>query len=98
MEYFRCRDCVNILGVPVSADQTLIARHMGQNTKLDLGIIRVHKGVTLFRHKYLADLSSQFHADRNILQVRLGTADSSGGCDGLVEGSVDPSVLPDEAI
>ena len=47
---------------------------MCQDTKFDLGIVRIQKYIALFRNKYLTDQSSKFHSHRDILKIRLCTA------------------------
>ena len=69
---------------------------MGQDAQFDLGIIRIHKYISVLRHEYLADQSSKFHPHRDILQVRFRAAQPPCGCHGLIEFSVDPSIRPDE--
>ena len=88
---------MNILGIPIGTDQTLISRHMRQDAKLNLGIIRIHKHITVLRHKDLADGAPQLHAHRNILQVRLRAADAAGCRDGLVKFSVNTAIFSYES-
>ena len=90
----RCQP-VNVFCFPVSLDQFLIPGHVRQNTKLDLGIIRIQKYKASFRHKYLSDQPSQLHADWNILKVWLCTADTAGRRNGLVKGRMDSAILSD---
>ena len=96
MEYLRRRDRVDVLRLSVCLDEVLVIRHMRQHTQLNLGIISVNQHTALARYKQLPDLASQLHTHRNVLQVRLCTADTSCRCDRLVKGSVDSSVLPDK--
>lgn len=42
---------------------------MGQHTKLDLGIIRIGKHISVFWDKHLPDQPSEFHTNGDILQV-----------------------------
>ena len=47
-------------------------RDMGQDTQLDLAIIKRDQNFTFFRNKRLADTPPFFSAHRYILQVRIG--------------------------
>ena len=69
-------------------NQILIPRHMCQKPQFNLRIIGIHKQIPRHRVKHLPNQSSQFNADRNILQIRLRTAQSSCGSNGLIEGRV----------
>ena len=95
VEHLGCCNPVDVLLFLVGFDQMAVPGTMGQHAQLNLGIIRVYEDESVFRDEYLANQSSQFHTDRDILQVRLRTAQSSGGRDRLVELAVDPSVFPD---
>ena len=68
---------------------------MGQDTQLNLGIVRVHEHTAFLGNKHFADFPAQGHADRDILKVRLRAADASRSRDSLVEFAVNPSVLTD---
>lgn len=96
MEYLGRGHAVDIPCFPVGPDQLFITGTMGQDAKFDLGIIRIHKYISVLRHEYLADQAPELHPHRNILQVRFRAAQPSGGCHGLIEFPVDPSVRPDE--
>ncbi len=66
---------------------------MRQHSQLDLRIVRIHEDAAFPWDKDLSDPSSQFHAHRNILQVRFGAADPAGRRDRLVKIAVDPPVF-----
>ncbi len=87
---------MDVLGLVVSLYEPLVPRHVGQNPKLDLGIIRIHEHKALLRHEDLPDLPTQGHADRNVLKIRFRTADPPRRRDGLVELPVDPPVGGDK--
>ena len=76
---------MDILRFPVCLDQHFIPGHMRQHAQFDLGIIRIHKHISILRQKYLPDQTSEFHTDRNILQIRFRTADPSGRRHSLVK-------------
>ena len=86
---------MDILSLPVSLDQFLVARHMGQHPQLDLRIVRVQENKSIFRHKHFADQSSQFHPHRDILKIGLCAADPSCSGDRLIKGGMDPAVFFD---
>ena len=54
---------------------------------------RQHKYIPFFRNEDFTNHSSKFYPNRNILKIRLGTADSSGSCYGLVKFPVNPSIF-----
>ena len=87
---------MDVLRIPVGLDQPFISGKMCQHTKLDLGIVRVHEDTARLRHKNFPDQPAKFHPNRNILKVRLGTADPACGCDRLIEGAVDSAVRSDK--
>ena len=86
---------MDILRLAVGLNQVFVPGHGGENTELNLGVVGIGKEIAFPRHKQLPNLSSQLHPDRNILQVRLGAADSACRRDGLVKGAVNPSVGTD---
>ena len=80
---------MDIPGFSVSLDQPCIPGHMGQDTKLDLRIIRINKNTAFLWHKYPAYLPSEFHTDGYILKIGFCTADAACSCNGLVKFAVD---------
>ena len=92
MEYLRSGDGVDILRGIVRCDQTLIAGHVREDSKFDLGVIGIHEYPVFPGDKYFSDGPSQLHAHRNILQVRISAAEPSGGGDGLMELSVNSAI------
>ena len=84
---------MDILCFPISLNKILISGHVGQNTQLNLRIVRVNEHAAFPGNKYFSNLPSQFHPDWDILQIRLRTADSSRSCNGLVERGADSSVF-----
>ena len=50
---------------------------MRQNTKFNLRIVRTHQSIVAFtRQEQCSNLTSFFRTDRNILQIRIGTAEA----------------------
>ena len=97
VKYLRSSQTMNILCLLISLNQFLIPGHMSQHTKFNLGIIRIQENTILRRNKDLSDQPSKLHTYRNILKVRLRTADPSGGCNGLVKFTVNSSILRNTA-
>ena len=70
----------------------LVAAEMGHEPELDLGVVGGHyDSVRSRRYEGFPDLLSPLRADRNVLQVRVGGAESSRRRQRLVEGRMDPS-------
>ena len=95
MEDLGSRDGMNVIRMAVGSNQPLISGHMRQDTKLDLGIVSVDEDAALLRNKYLPNFTSQLHTNRDVLKIRLRTADSSRSRDGLVKSPVYSLIRPD---
>ena len=80
---------------PVGIYQALIPRHMRQNPKLELGVIRIHEKTPFLWHKDLSDLAPQLHSHRNVLKVWICRTEPPRSRDGLVEGRMDPIIPAD---
>ena len=52
----------------------LLTRHHRRKTQLKLRIIGVYEHISICRHKCIANVSSKRRTDWNILQIRVGTA------------------------
>ena len=65
---------------------------MCQHTQFDLRIICIHKYITIRWNKYLSDQASQFHTNRNILKIRLCTADPASCRNRLIETTMNPTI------
>ena len=98
MEHFRCRHAVDILRLAVRLDQVFIARHMGQHAELNLGIVGIQKDTARLWHEGFPDQTAKLHPHRNVLQIRIGTADAAGRGDGLVKCRMDSSIFPDHGL
>ncbi len=67
---------------------------VGHEAELDLGVVGGEEGVVLVGgDEGFADEATAFGADGDVLQVRLGRAEASGGYDALLEGGVQPFVV-----
>ena len=98
MEHFRCRHAVDILRLAVRLNQVFIARHMGQHAELNLGIVGIQKDTARLWHEGFPDQTAKLHPHRNVLQIRIGTADAAGRGDGLVKCRMDSSIFPDHGL
>ena len=87
------RDAVDVFVFFVCFDQAGVAGHVGQDAELDLGVVRVGKGISVTGNECFADLPAEFRFHRDILQVGIRGADASCGGNGLVERRVDPLVV-----
>ena len=84
---------VNILPVLEGFDHVLVLRDMCEHAQFDLRIIRVNQDVIFVRcDKHAAQFAAKLGADRNILQVRVGRGQTSGGGHGLLKMRVNTSV------
>src|SRR6059058_1940832 len=66
---------------------------MRQDAELDLRVIRGDQYVTGIGDEGAADLAAERRTDRNVLQIRIATAQPAGGRDRLVEAGVDAAGL-----
>ena len=87
---------MDVLLLPVGLYELPVAGTVGQDSQLDLRVVRVHKHIALLGHEHLPDQPAQLHPHRDVLQVGFCAADPSRGGDGLIELSVYPAVLPYE--
>ena len=69
---------------------------MGQQAKLDLGVVRVHQHPPGGGGEHFPQLCPQLGADGDVLQIGFGGAEPPGGGDGILEGGVDASVRTDD--
>ena len=76
-----------ILPVPEGIYKVGVTAQMGHDTKLDLRIVRRHyHSAWPAGHKGLPYLLAPLCADRDILEIRLGGTEASGGRKSLIEG------------
>ena len=86
MKYLRRRCLMNILILAERFQKMLILRHMRHNPEFNLRIIsRQNLVVSFTRLEQTADFLAFRRAYRDILQIRLGTAEPSRFCNGLVK-------------
>ena len=69
---------------------------MGQHAELNLGIVGIQKDTARLWHEGFPDQTAKLHPHRNVLQIRIGTADTSCRCNRLVELSVNPLIRFDK--
>ena len=83
---------MNIFTSGKGGDQVLVAGDVRQDAQLDLAIVRRHQGVPLFGNEGVANLAAERSADRNVLQVWIGGAETARCRHRLLEGRVHPAV------
>jgi hypothetical protein len=69
---------------------------VGQNPQLNLVVVAGDQDHPLLRHEAGANRPALLGADRDVLEVRIGRREASGGGRDLVEGRVDAAVLGDQ--
>ena len=74
---------------------SLILRDMGKDSQLDLAVVCIHQDTAGFGDKHLPDLRAQIGTDGDILQIRLGGRQPSGGRHQILEGGVDTAIPAD---
>jgi hypothetical protein len=72
------------------------ARHVGEDSQLDLRVVGREQLVPRLGDEGRADLAAELGADRDRLQVRARRRKAPGRRDGLVEGRVQAAVLADQ--
>ena len=73
----------------------LILGNVGQDSQLDLAIVRIHQNTALPGHEHLADLSTQIRTHGNILDIGICGGQAAGGRHQILESGVDPAILTD---
>ena len=97
----RADEVVQVLTGVERLDQPLVARQVRHDPHLDLAVVGRHQCLEFGSaargsdDEAVADLSAGLGADRDVLQVRVGRGQPSGGRDRLVEGGVDAIVVGD---
>jgi hypothetical protein len=89
LENFERGTGVNVLAGAKSVQQHRILRQMREDAQLDLRVIRAHEHVAGGRDERLTDLASELGANGNVLQIRVGRRQASGGRHGLFPGRMD---------
>ena len=87
---------MNILASREGGDQVLVAGDVRQDAQFNLAIVCRHQGVPLLRNEGVADLAAEGGADRNVLQIRIGGAESPRCRHRLLEGGVHAAVTLNE--
>ena len=94
-EYLGRRGGVDVLPFAEGTLHGFVPGDVGQHPQLDLAVVRVHQHGALLRHEHLPDFRAQIRAHRDVLQIRLRGGQPPGGGHQILEGGVDPPVLPD---
>ena len=90
-EDLRGGEGVDVVAAAVGLDQERVAREVGEQAEFDLRVIGGEQDVARLGDEGGADAASEFGADGNILQIRIGGRKAAGGGSGLAEGSVQAS-------
>ena len=89
-EYFGGGRGVDVYPVLEGVDKVLVTAEMSHYPELNLGIIGRHdKSSRETWHKGFADLPPSVCTDRDVLEIRVGGTEPSGGGESLVESRVD---------
>ena len=85
---------MDVLSLSVGLDHVFVAAHGCHKPQLNLRIVGIDEHIlVVLRHKEAAQLASLFRADRDVLQIRLGTGEAAGERKGLLEIGVNAVVL-----
>src|ERR1700722_9204797 len=79
---------MNIFSTTKCLHQYRVFREMSEDSQLDLGVIRRKQQRTGSGDESCANFTSEFRADRNILQIRIGRTESPGRRAGLAKGGM----------
>ena len=74
----------------------LVARDVRENSQLNLAVVGINQHIAFPRGKELAHFASELCSDGDILEIRLGGADSACARFGLVEARVNTTVGSDD--
>ena len=74
-----------------------VARDVGQDAELLLRVVGAEQQAAGRRDERAADAPAERRADRDVLEVRIGARQASGGGDRLLVGRVQPAVDVDQA-
>src|SRR4051794_17612148 len=88
---------MNVAALAEGLDEGRVSGQMGHDPQLDLGVVGHQEHPALPGNEAGADRFSAGGSYGNVLEVRLGRAEASGGRAGLVEAGMDtagPSVDP----
>src|SRR3954454_11108947 len=69
-----------------------VARDVSKDAQLDLAVVRGEQDdVVATGYERVSDAAAELRADGDVLQVRIGGAQTAGGCHGLMEAGVEPT-------
>src|SRR5579872_1633055 len=99
VENFLRRARVNVLGAAKSFDENRIFGKMRKDAQLDLGIIGGKQNVARLGDEGGANFAAELGANRNVLQIGIRGAETSGGGASLIDLRVQAaSVRGDELV
>ena len=84
---------MNVLAIAECLHEHRILRKMCHHAQLDLRVVRGEQIFSLFGNERRPNLTAQFAANRNVLQIRIARAEPPGGGAGLRKTSVQASRL-----
>ncbi len=76
---------VDVLPFEEGLDERGVARQMGEDAELDLGVVGGDEDMAGVGDEGLADVAADLGADGDVLEVGVAGAEAPGGGDGLVE-------------
>ena len=71
--------------------ERFVAGDMGQQSQLDLRIVRSDESPPLSRHEAAPDIAAELSANRNVLEIGIRRRQPAGARDGLIERRVQPA-------
>ena len=83
---------MNILTAVKSINHIFIICKVGQNTKFNLAVIGVNKGIALARRKEFTHFSAEFGTNRNVLQIRFKRTNTTRSGLHLIKRSMNSAV------
>ena len=86
---------MNVIAFLKRVKHHFVTRDVGQQTQLELRIIRRDQFVAGFSHERAPDSPPQLSANRNVLQVRIARRETAGCRDGLIERTMNAPVARD---
>src|SRR5579872_5345823 len=99
VENFLCGARVNVLGAAKGFDENRVLGKMREDAQLDLGIIGGKQNVARLGDEGGANFAAELGANRNVLQIGIRGAETSGGSAGLIDLRVQAaSVRGDELV
>jgi hypothetical protein len=87
-----CGRAMDVLARRKGGLQPRVARNVGQDPELDLGVVGGEEQLPGRRHEHAPDATAQGGPNRDVLEVGVGARQPPGGRHGLGVGRVEPPV------